>query len=158
MGLQLTDTIHQHLAALSISLPQAPAPEANYVPFTISGNLIFVSGQISSDANGFVLGRLGDDMETSEGALAARRCGLALIAQVNQALDGKLDRLTRVVRLEGFVNATPEFDQHPAVINGASDLMVEVFGERGKHARAAVGVSNLPFGVAVEIAGIFEFS
>ncbi len=155
----MTGTIDARLAELKITLPDAPAPAANYVPFVQSGNLVFVSGQISRDESGFITGKLGKDVDTEAGAAAARTCGLALIAQLRAACDGDLDRLVRVVKLGGFVNCTPRFVEQPQVVNGASDLMVEVFGpEKGAHARAAVGVPALPLGVAVEIEGIFEIA
>ncbi len=148
----------RRLAELGITLPEAPAPAANYVPYVISGNLVFVSGQISRDANGLITGRLGDGVSLDTGRAAARSCALALIAQLKAALGGDLDRLARVVKLTGFVNATPEFTEHPQVINGASDLMVEIFGDAGRHARAAVGSVSLPMGVAVEVEGVFEIA
>ena len=147
--------IETRLAELGLELPPAPAPAANYVPFVRTGNQLFVSGQISSDAAGLITGRLGADLSLEEGAAAARRCGLALLAQARAAL-GDLDRVTRVVKLVGFVNSTPEFTDQPKVVNGASDLMVEVFGEAGRHARSAVAAPSLPLGVAVEIEAIFE--
>lgn len=147
--------IETRLAELGLQLPPAPAPAANYVPFVRTGNQLFVSGQISSDATGLITGRLGADLSIEEGAAAARRCGLALLAQARAAL-GDLDRVTRVVKLVGFVNSTPEFTDQPKVVNGASDLMVEVFGEIGRHARSAVAAPSLPLGVAVEIEAIFE--
>ena len=146
------------LAALGHTLPTAPKPAANYVPYVISGNLVYISGQISQNADGLILGKLGDDMDVDAGQAAAAACALALIAQLNAALDGDLSRLKQVVKLTGFVNATPDFTNHPKVINGASDLMGEVFAEKGAHARAAVGVGSLPLGVAVEIEGIFEIA
>lgn len=148
-------SIEATLAEKGITLPDAPAPAANYVPFVKSGNLIFVSGQISADGNGLITGKLGDGMSVEEGAAAARRCGLSLIAQLKAAI-GDLDKLTRVVKLTGFVNSTPDFTDQPKVINGCSDLMVEVFGDAGRHARAAVSAPALPLGVAVEIEAIFE--
>lgn len=148
--------IERRLAELGITLPDAPAPAANYVPFVRTGALVFVSGQISQGPEGLITGRLGDGMDVAAGAAAARRCGLSLIAQVKAALGGDLDRVVRVVKLTGFVNSTPEFCDQPKVINGCSDLMVEVFGERGRHARAAVSAPALPLGVAVEIEAIFE--
>ena len=148
-------SIDNRLTELGITLPAAPAPAANYVPFTRSGNLVFVSGQISQDENGLIKGRLGDGMEVTQGAAAARRCGLALLAQV-KAATGSLDRVQRVVKLTGFVNSTPDFTDQPEVINGCSDLFGEVFGKAGQHARAAVSVPSLPRGVAVEIDAIFE--
>lgn len=151
-------TIDARLAELSITLPDAPAPAANYVPYVQSGNLVFVSGQIAANADGMIIGKLGDDTSVEDGQAAARHCALALIAQLRAACGGDLDRVTRVVKLTGFVNATGDFGQHPAVINGASDLFAEVFGDKGAHARAAVGAGSLPFGVAVEVEGIFEIA
>lgn len=148
-------SIDSKLVELGIELPDAPAPAANYVPYVHSGNLLFVSGQISAGPGGLIRGRLGDDMAAEAGAEAARACGLALMAQARAAL-GSLDRVTRVVKLTGFVNSTPEFTDQPEVINGCSDLMVEVFGDKGRHARAAVSAAALPRGVAVEIEAIFE--
>ncbi|UXU75809.1 MULTISPECIES: RidA family protein [unclassified Paracoccus (in: a-proteobacteria)] len=145
-------TIDTRLAQLGITLPDAPAPAANYVPYVISGNMLFVSGQISA-----LKGRLGDDLDVAQGAEAARGCGLSLLAQAKAAL-GSLDRVARVVRLGGFVNSTADFTDQPEVINGCSDLMVEVFGDKGRHARAAVSVPALPRGVAVEIDAIFEIA
>lgn len=148
-------SIEQTLKDKGITLPEAPMPAANYVPFVQSGNLVFVSGQISADENGLITGKLGDGTTVEQGAQAARRCGLALIAQLKAAI-GDLDRVTRVVKLTGFVNSTPDFTDQPKVINGCSDLMVEVFGEAGRHSRAAVSAPSLPFGVAVEIEAVFE--
>ncbi|QRZ13150.1 RidA family protein [Paracoccus methylovorus] len=145
-------SIETKLAELGITLPDAPAPAANYVPYVITGSLLFVSGQISQTK-----GRLGDDLAVEEGAEAARGCGLALLAQAQAAL-GSLDRVARVVKLTGFVNSTPEFTDQPEVINGCSNLMVEVFGDKGRHARAAVSAPALPRGVAVEVEAIFEFA
>ncbi|TRW95916.1 RidA family protein [Paracoccus sp. M683] len=148
-------SIDTRLTELGITLPDAPAPAANYVPYARTGNTVFVSGQISQDENGLIKGRLGDGMSVADGAAAARRCGLALIAQV-KAATGSLDRVVRVVKLTGFVQSTPDFTDQPEVINGCSDLMVEVFGDKGRHARAAVSAPALPRGVAVEIEAIFE--
>ncbi|WP_415391640.1 RidA family protein [Paracoccus sp. SJTW-4] len=145
------------IAQLGITLPDAPAPAANYVPYVQSGNLLFVSGQISAGPDGLIRGRLGEDMDATAGAAAARACGLALIAQARAAL-GSLDRIARVVKLTGFVNSTPDFTDQPEVVNGCSDLMVEVFGESGRHARAAVSAAALPRGVAVEVEAIFEIA
>lgn len=152
----MSTNIYDRLNELAITLPKAPAPAANYVPFVRTNNLVFISGQISSDENGLIIGKLGENMEINEGYSAARACGLALISQLEQACDSNLNKLLQVIKLTGFVNSTLEFNQHPLVINGSSDLMVEVFGNRGKHARAAVGSSSLPLGVAVEVEGIFE--
>lgn len=145
-------SIESKLAELGIALPDAPAPAANYVPYVISGNMLFVSGQISA-----LKGRLGDDVSVDQGAEAARGCGLSLLAQAKAAL-GSLDRVARVVKLGGFVNSTADFTDQPEVINGCSNLMVEVFGDKGRHARAAVSSPALPRGVAVEIEAIFEIA
>jgi enamine deaminase RidA (YjgF/YER057c/UK114 family) len=145
------------LQELGIELPQASAPAANYVPFVRTGNLLFVAGQVTvwNGERRFV-GKLGRELDLAQGQQAARLCGLNLIAQLRRALDGDLDRLVRVVRLGGFVNSMPDFLEQPKVINGASDLFVEVFGEAGKHARTAVGTNVLPFDIAVEVDAVFE--
>ena len=148
--------IESRLGALGVTLPAAPAPAANYVPFVRTGNLLFVSGQISQGPGGLITGKLGADMDVAHGAAAARACGLSLIAQARAALDGDLDRVVRVVKLTGFVNSTAEFTDQPKVINGCSDLLVEVFGDAGRHSRSAVSAASLPLGVAVEIEAIFE--
>ena len=148
--------VHQTLKNLQIELPDAPAPAANYVPYVRSGNLVFISGQVAMDADGFVRGKLGENMSVEDGQKAARLCALNLLAQLSAACGGDLNQVTRIVKLTGFVNATPDFTQHPQVVNGASDLFAELFGDAGKHARAAVGSSSLPMGVAVEVEGIFE--
>lgn len=153
----MANMIETKLAELGVTLPDAPAPAANYVPYVISGDLIFVSGQISMDAGGLITGKLGADFTVEQGQAAAKVCAINLLAQVKHALEGDLDRVTRVVKLGGFVNSTADFTDQPAVINGASDFIGEVFGPKGAHARAAVGTSSLPLGVAVEIEGIFEF-
>ena len=154
----MSESIQSRLEALGITLPEAPAPAANYMPFVQSGNLIFISGQISNGPDGLIKGRLGADMDAEAGYAAARRCGISLIAQLQAACGGDLERLVQVVKLGGFVNSTGDFTDQPKVINGCSDLMVEVFGDKGRHARAAVGVPALPLGVAVEIEGIFEIA
>ena len=146
------------LAELGVTLPDAPAPAANYVPFVKSGDILYVSGQVSSDENGFIVGKLGADMETSEGAAAARRCAISLLAQVQAACGGDIDRLVRVIKLTGFVNSTADYGEQPMVINGASDFLVEALGDAGRHSRSAVSAASLPFGVAVEIEGIFQIS
>jgi enamine deaminase RidA (YjgF/YER057c/UK114 family) len=153
-----SSTIDARLAALGVTLPDAPAPAANYVPYVVSGKTVYVSGQISQDANGFIVGKLGAGLQIADGAAAARACALSLLAQARKAAGGDLDRIARVVKLTGFVNCTPDFLDQPKVINGASDFIVEVFGDKGRHARSAVGVPSLPFGVAVEIEGIFELA
>jgi enamine deaminase RidA (YjgF/YER057c/UK114 family) len=147
------------LAELGVSLPEAPAPAANYVPFVIAGDLVFVSGQISKDGDGtMITGKLGDNMDVAAGQAAAKVCAINLISQLKAACGGDLDRLVRVVKLGAFVNCTQEFTDQPAVVNGASDFIGEVFGDIGTHARAAVGAPSLPLGVAVEIEGIFQIS
>lgn len=152
----MTEDIAKKLADMGLSLPDAPAPAANYVPFVRSGNLLFVSGQVSSDENGFITGKCGADLSTEDGARAARRCALSLLAQVNAACGGDLSKLKRVVKLTGFVNSTPDYAEQPKVINGASDLLVELLGDNGRHSRSAVSAGALPLNVAVEIEGIFE--
>jgi enamine deaminase RidA (YjgF/YER057c/UK114 family) len=148
--------IESRLEEMGVTLPAAPAPAANYVPFVRTGNLLFVSGQISQGPGGLITGKLGADMDVAHGAAAARACGLSLIAQARAALDGDLDRVVRVVKLTGFVNSAPDFTDQPKVINGCSDLLVEVFGDAGRHSRSAVSAASLPLGVAVEIEAIFE--
>ena len=143
-------SIETRLRELGITLPQAAAPVASYVPVVIHGDLAFVSGQVSFVDGELLKGRLGEDVSLEEGIKAARGCGLMILAQLQAAL-GSLDQVERVVKLGGFVNSTPDFTDQPKVVNGASDLMLEVFGEAGKHARAAVGVPSLPLGVAVEV-------
>jgi enamine deaminase RidA (YjgF/YER057c/UK114 family) len=154
----MSDPIETRLAELGLTLPDAPAPAANYVPYVISGNTVYVSGQVSMGPDGFITGKLGADLSVEEGAAAARACALSLLAQVRAACGGDLSRLTRVVKLTGFVNGTPEFTDQPKVINGASDTLVEILGEAGRHARSAVSAGGLPFNVAVEIEGIFEIA
>ena len=149
-------TIDQKLTDLGLALPDAPAPAANYVPFVRAGTTLYVSGQISSGASGPIRGKLGETLTVEQGAAAAQRCALSLLAQVRAACDGDLGRLERVVKLTGFVNSTGDFTDQPKVINGASDLLVELLGDKGRHARSAVSAAALPLGVAVEIEGIFE--
>lgn len=146
------------LAGMGVTLPDAPAPAANYVPYVRVGDTLYVSGQISKDDQGLITGKLGGDMQTAQGAEAAKACAIALLAQVSAACDGDLDRLERVVKLTGFVNSTPEFEEQPQVVNGASDFIGEALGDVGKHARSAVSAASLPFGVAVEIEGIFQIA
>jgi enamine deaminase RidA (YjgF/YER057c/UK114 family) len=150
--------IAARLADLGVTLPTPPAPVAAYVPFVRAGALVHISGQISIDASGGIKGKLGAGLTLEEGQAAARLCGINLLAQMNAACDGDLDRVRRIVKLGGFVNAAPDFDPIPAVVNGCSDLMVAVFGEAGKHARSAVGVANLPLGYAVEVDAVFEIA
>ena len=143
-------SIDARLAELGITLPEAAAPVAAYVPVVVAGNMAFVSGQISFVDGQLVKGKLGADVSVEQGILAAQGCGLMILAQLKAAL-GSLDRVERVVKLGAFVNSTDTFTDQPKVANGASELMVAVFGEAGKHARAAVGVPSLPLGVAVEV-------
>ncbi len=155
----MTGTIDRRLSELGIVLPQPPAPVASYIPYVTTGHLVFISGQIPLE-NGQVryAGTLGKDMSLDEGKAAARMCGINLIAQLKAACGGDLDRVRRCVRLGVFVNAIAGFGQHPEVANGASDLMLEVFGDHGRHARAAVGAGSLPRNVAVEVEAVFEFA
>ena len=149
-------TIEARLADLGVTLPEAPAPAANYVPFVIVGNLVHVSGQISQNEAGLIKGKLGADLTVDQGAEAARRCAISLLTQVKRACGGDLSRLVRAVKLVGFVNSTPDFTDQPKVINGASDFLVAALGDAGRHARSAVSAASLPLGVAVEIEGLFE--
>ncbi|MBL8550174.1 MAG: RidA family protein [Hyphomonadaceae bacterium] len=150
--------IEGRLKELGITLPTPPAPVASYIPFTRSGSLVHISGQVSVDAAGGVKGKLGGGLSTEQGQAAARLCGLNLLAQLKAACEGDLDRVRRALKLNGFVNVAPDFDPIPQVMNGCSDLMVEVLGEAGRHARSAVGVANLPLGFAVEVDGAFEIA
>jgi enamine deaminase RidA (YjgF/YER057c/UK114 family) len=151
-------TPEERIAALNIVLPTPTAPVANYRPFVRSGPLIHISGQVSVDAGGGVRGVVGEDVDLERAVAAARLCGLNLIAQMKAACNGDLSRVSRVVKLGGFVQAGPAFFEIPKVVNGASDLMVEVFGEAGRHARSAVGVFRLPMNFAVEVDAIIEAS
>lgn len=146
-------TIEQRLSELGIELPQAAAPVAAYVPVVVAGNLAHVSGQLPFIDGQLVTGRLGEDVSLEQGTAAARACGLMVLAQLKAAL-GSLDKVERIVKLGAFVNSTGDFTDQPKVANGASELMVEVFGEAGKHARSAVGVPVLPLGAAVEVDAI----
>lgn len=151
--------IEARLKELKIELPDAPAPAANYLPYVVTGNLVFVSGQVPRFKGQYVhVGKVGDTLTLEDGQKSARLCALNLIAQLKAACGGDLDRVKRVVKLGGFVNSTPNFANHPQVINGASDLMGDIFGDAGKHARFAVGVADLPGNVATEIDGIFEIA
>ncbi|KAE9632431.1 RidA family protein [Parasedimentitalea maritima] len=144
------------LNELGVTLPDAPAPAANYVPYVVAGDMVYVSGQISADESGLITGTLGADMDVEAGAAAAKRCAIALLAQVKAACGGDLDRLVKVVKLGAFVNSTDEFTQQPMVVNGASDFLVAALGDAGRHARSAVSAPSLPLGVAVEIDGVFQ--
>ena len=150
-------SIAHRLSDLSITLPEAAAPAANYVPFVKSGNLLFISGQLPFEQGQLIhKGRLGQDVSVEDGYQAARQCAINIIAQIRAA--GGLEKVRRVVRLGGFVNSTADFTDQPQVVNGASDLFVEVFGDAGRHSRAAVGVPSLPRGVAVEIDAVVELA
>lgn len=146
----------RRLEALGIRMPTPPKPSANYVPYRRSGNLIYIAGQVSDTCTERFVGKLGEDLDVEAGRQAARLCAINILAQLHAALDGQMDKVVGCVRLGGFVNASPTFAEHPKVINGASDLMVEVFGDAGRHARAAVGCASLPRQVAVEVDAIFE--
>ena len=151
-------TVEARLAEKGFELPKAASPAANYAPFTISDSLVYVSGQITS-LNGKLkfIGRLGESIDVETGYRAAQLCGLNLIAQVKEACSGDLERVEKVIRLGGFVNSSPDFSEHPTVINGASDLMVAAFGTAiGQHSRFAVGVTSLPLGVSVEVDATFK--
>jgi enamine deaminase RidA (YjgF/YER057c/UK114 family) len=150
--------IDKKLSELNITLPAPVAPVATYVPYVTSQHLVFISGQVSFSNGALIKGRLGADMDIEEGQAAARACGLNLIAHLKNACGGDLDRVRRVVKLGAFVCCTPEFTDQPKVANGCSDLMVAVFDEAGRHARAAVGALALPLGAAVEIDGVFEIA
>ncbi|MGB2411798.1 MAG: RidA family protein [Candidatus Puniceispirillaceae bacterium] len=153
----MATNIDARLSELGITIPEAPAPAANYVPFTTTGNLVFVSGQVPFvDGKLTKTGHIGDNATLEDGYEQARICAINLIAQVKVACGGDLDRVRRVVKLGGFVSSTPDFTGQPGVINGASDLMVEVFGDAGRHARFAVGTNVLPLGCLVEVDGVFE--
>lgn len=151
----MQDESEARLKALGLTLPEAPRPAANYVPFIMSGGQLFIAGQVCRRADGGgYKGRLGADLTVADGQKAAELACLNLLAQAKAAL-GSLDRIAQGLRLTGFVNATADFSEHPQVINGASDLLVAVLGERGRHTRSAVGVASLPSGFAVEIDAIF---
>ncbi len=154
----MASTIESRLAELGVTLPDAPAPAANYVPYVVTGSTVYVSGQISMADGVLTTGKLGDTMDVAAGAAAARQCAVSLLAQLKVACGGDIDRLVRVVKLTGFVNSTVDFTDQPKVINGASDFLVEALGDRGRHARSAVSAASLPLGVSVEIEGIFEIA
>ena len=149
-------TIEARIAELGITLPEPAKPVASYVSYVQSGSLVHISGQLSNDASGGIKGTVGVDVTPEQAAAAARLCAINLIAQIKAACDGDLERVVRIVKLGGFVQAGPDFEAIPAVINGCSDVMVQVFGDAGKHARSAVGVYKLPLGFAVEVDAIVE--
>lgn len=147
------------LAELSIQLPQPPAPVASYVPYVVSGNLVFISGQVTMAEGGLqYVGTVGKELSLEDGKAAARLCAINVLAQLRAAAGGDLDRVKRCVRLGVFVNAASGFAQHPEVANGASDLIMEVFGDAGRHSRAAVGAGSLPRNVAAEVEAVFELA
>lgn len=152
----MSGKIEKRLADLGVTLPNAPAPAANYVPAVQVGDMVYVSGQISQNADGLITGKIGAELTTEQGADAARTCAISLLAQLRAACGGDLDRLVRVVKLTGFVNSTPDYADQPKVINGASDFLVEALGDAGRHARSAVSAGALPLNVAVEIEAIFQ--
>jgi enamine deaminase RidA (YjgF/YER057c/UK114 family) len=151
-------TVEDRLKALGLSLPEPVAPVANYVPFVVAGDLVHISGQVSTDASGGIKGTVGADLDLDAGQRAARLCGINLLAQIKAAAGGDLERVRRVIKLGGFVQAGPEFFDIPKVLNGCSDLMVEAFGELGRHARSAVGVYRLPLNFAVEVDAVVQLS
>jgi enamine deaminase RidA (YjgF/YER057c/UK114 family) len=153
----MPNRIDRRLADLEIELPQASTPGANYVPFARSGNLVFMTGQLSQwNGERRFIGKLGREWRLEDGQQAARLCALNLVAHLKNALDGDLDRMTRCLRVAGYVNSMPDFTEQSQVLNGASDLFVEVFGDAGRHTRMAVGVAALPYDVAVEVEAVFE--
>ena len=147
----------EKLKELNINLPEAKAPVGNYVAAKVSGNMLFISGQISIDENGqLIKGKVGKDLDTEAGYNAAKRCALSIVAQVKKACDNDLSKVKSCVKLTGFVNSTEDFTEQPKVINGASDLIASIFGDSGMHTRAAVSTNSLPLGVSVEVDAIFE--
>ena len=153
----MSSSIEKRLSEIGITLPAPGSPAGNYVPFVIVGELAFMSGQVAREAGKMkYTGKVGRDLTVEQGQAAARLCAVNLLAQLKAACGGDLDRVERCVRLSGFVNCTPEFMEQPKVVNGASDLMVEAFGERGQHARTAVGAPALPLDSAVEVEAIFQ--
>ena len=153
----MSNPISDRLAALGITLPAAPAPAANYVPYVRTGNLLFISGQVPFiDGKAKYIGKVGDSVTLEQAVEEARTCGLNILAQAHAATGGDLSQIEQVVKLGGFVACASDFTNHPEVINGASDLMAEVFGEAGQHARFAVGTNALPRGVCVEVEAVFS--
>jgi enamine deaminase RidA (YjgF/YER057c/UK114 family) len=153
----MASSIEQKLNAIGITLPAPGAPGGNYVPFVVVGDLVFMAGQVAREAGKMkYTGKVGSELSIEQGQEAAKLCAVNLLAQLKAACGGDLDRVERCVRLGGFVNSPPDFTDHPKVVNGASDLMVAVLGERGQHARTAVGVAALPMDSAVEVEAVFQ--
>jgi len=151
--------LQNKLSELGLSLPKVAAPAANYVPYVVSGKTLYIAGQIPFlNGEKMHMGRLGEDLGIEAGQQAAQACALNILAQVNDAVSGDWSKVKRCLKLGGFVNCTPDFYDHPAVVNGASNLMADVMGEKGKHARFAVGAPSLPLGVAVEVDAVFELA
>ena len=152
-------TINDRIEELKIKLPQAKPPVGSYVATKITGNLLFISGQISIDENGkLIKGKVGKDLSVDDGYNAAKRCGLSIVSQAKEACDGDLSKIKSCIKLTGFVNSTEDFIEQPKVINGASDTIAKIFGDAGMHTRAAVSSNSLPLGVAVEVDAIFELN
>jgi enamine deaminase RidA (YjgF/YER057c/UK114 family) len=150
--------IEARLKELGITLPDAATPQANYIPYTISGNQVFISGQIANTPNGVLTGKVGQELDVARGREAARACGLNILAHLRNACGGDLDKVARCLKVGGFVNGTSTFTEPPQVINGCSDLFVEVFGDKGRHARFAIAVTCLPRNSAVEVDAVFELA
>ena len=150
--------IEARLEELGVLLPEPPAPAANYAPFIRHNGMLFVSGQLPAADTGLVVGKLGQDIGMAQGKGAARLCAINILSQVNSACGGDWGKVERIVKITGFVNSDPNFQEHPAVVNGASDFLVEVLGEKGVHSRSAVGVASLPFGAAVEVEAIVSIA
>ena len=152
-------TINDRIKELDIILPQAKPPVGSYVATKITGNLLFISGQISVDENGkLIKGKVGKDLSVDEGYNAAKRCGLSIVAQAKEACNGDLSKIKSCIKLTGFVNSTDDFTDQPKVINGASDLIASIFDKAGMHTRAAISTNSLPLGVSVEVDAIFELN
>jgi enamine deaminase RidA (YjgF/YER057c/UK114 family) len=154
----MSNAFEEALAKQGLTLPTVSTPAGSYTPTTITGNLLFISGQISQLDGAICTGKLGDALSVAQGQDAARQCALQLLAHLAAAVGGNVERVRRCVRLAGFINATAEFRDHAQVMNGASDLIVAVLGERGRHARTSVGASSLPRGAAVEVEAVFEIA
>ena len=152
-------TINDRIKKLGIILPQAKPPVGSYVATKITGNLLFISGQISIDENGkLIKGKVGKDLSVDDGYNAAKRCGLSIVSQAKEACDGDLSKIKSCIKLTGFVNSTNDFTDQPKVINGASDLIASIFDKAGMHTRAAISTNSLPLGVSVEVDAIFELN